>query len=191
MDLASAYRDALETFGGRVHAAGPDDWSNPTPCTEWDVRALVNHVVYENLWVPELLAGRTLAEIGDRFEGDVLGEDPVGAWDASAAAAGTAVSAPGALERTVETSGGPTPAETYLREVWFDAVIHGWDLGRGLGMDPSIDPDAAAVLLPWFEPKAAAWQAAGAIAAPVPLGADASDGERLVALSGRDPRPRP
>ena len=123
-----AYARAVADFTEKVHAIGPDQWTNPTPCTEWDVRALVNHLTYENLWVPELIGGRTVAEVGDRFDGDVLGDDPVGAWDRSAEGAIAAVAADGALDRTVDTSGGPTPASDYLDQIFVDAVIH--EIGR-------------------------------------------------------------
>src|SRR5581483_10505539 len=70
------FRRSVEVFGQRVTAIGPDDWARPTPCTDWSVRDLVRHLVYEELWAPPLLAGATMAEVGDRFEGDILH-----AWD--------------------------------------------------------------------------------------------------------------
>ena len=81
------YRRASDTFGAHVHRVRPDQWDLPTPCTEWDVRTLVNHVVGENRWAVPLFGGGTIAEVGDRFDGDLLGADPVAAWDESAAEA--------------------------------------------------------------------------------------------------------
>ena len=54
-----------------------DQWVDPTPCTEWSVRELVNHVVAEELWTAPLLRGKTIREVGSQFDGDVLGEDPL------------------------------------------------------------------------------------------------------------------
>ena len=103
-DLAQLHRRGAAEFTRRVDAIRDDQWHLPTPCAEWDVRALVNHVTAENLWVPPLLAGRTGPEVGDRFEGDVLGDDPRAAWQASMDAALEAVESPGALDRTVDLS---------------------------------------------------------------------------------------
>ena len=75
-DMRERYQRAVEAFGARVHAVGDDQWHLPTPCTEWDVHALVNHLVYEMRWSVPLFAGGTIAEVGDRFEGDLLGDDP-------------------------------------------------------------------------------------------------------------------
>src|SRR5262245_46329534 len=55
-----------------------DHWSLPTPCEGWDVRALVAHVVSEARWTSPLLAGLTIEQVGDQFDGDLLGDDPAG-----------------------------------------------------------------------------------------------------------------
>ena len=81
------YRRSLEEFGQRVMAVAPGDWVRPTPCREWSVRDLVRHLVYEELWAPPLLEGQTIADIGDRFEGDILGTAPQAAWKEAAAGA--------------------------------------------------------------------------------------------------------
>ena len=86
------YRRSVEEFGQRVMAIGADDWNRPTPCSDWSVRDLVRHLVYEELWAPPLLAGATVADIGDRFEGDILGDDPQVAWKEAAAHALAAAS---------------------------------------------------------------------------------------------------
>jgi len=64
--------------GACVAAIENDQWLDPTPCAEWSVRELVNHVVAEELWAAPLLRGATVLEVGSQFDGDVLGEDPLG-----------------------------------------------------------------------------------------------------------------
>ncbi len=68
---------AIDGFEQRLGAVGATEWNAATPCDDWDVRTLVNHVVNELLWMPPLLEGKTIAEVGDRFDGDVLGSDPL------------------------------------------------------------------------------------------------------------------
>ena len=87
------FRRSLDDFGSRVHVVGAAQWGNRTPCDPWTVRDLVNHVVWAQSWTPPLLAGESVAQIGTRFDGDLLGESPAAAWDlvqraAFAAAAG-------------------------------------------------------------------------------------------------------
>jgi uncharacterized protein (TIGR03086 family) len=184
-DLRARHRRAIDGFGERVHAVGPDQWDRPTPCGEWDVRALVNHLVVEQLWVPPLLDGLGIDEIGDRFDGDQLGGDPVEAWDAAAGAALAAFAAPDALEAEVELSYGSQPAPAYLREMTADALVHTWDLARGIGADDTLDPELVELALAWVEDRADELQASGLFDPPVPVPDDADAQTRLLAALGR------
>ncbi|MCZ7524967.1 MAG: TIGR03086 family metal-binding protein [Acidimicrobiia bacterium] len=146
------HRRACEAFGAVVERVGDGQWSRPTPCTEWDVRALLAHNVVENLWVPLLLEGRTVGEVGDRFAGDVLGDDPRAAWRASVEPAAAAFEAPSALERIVHLSYGDERAGEYAWQRFADLVVHGWDLARAVGAPERIDPELAEACLGWAEP---------------------------------------
>lgn len=185
MDIRQAYREALEGFGTVVTAIRDDQWHNPTPCADWDVRTLANHLVNENRWVPELLAGKTVAEVGDAFDGDLLGDDPVRAFETSAAAAVAAASRDDALTRTTHLSFGDVPGEEYLSQVFADALIHRWDLARAVGADDRLEPDLVEVCAGWFAQREDAYRSAGAIGPrlPVPDGAGAQT--RLLAAWGR------
>ncbi|MEO5680132.1 MAG: maleylpyruvate isomerase N-terminal domain-containing protein [Acidimicrobiales bacterium] len=118
-DLVELYGRAVAQFGRHLPALG-DRWRAPTPDSEWDVRALVNHVLRENLWAPPLLDGLTIADVGDRFAGDQLGHDPEQAWDAAAASSIVAVGADGALDRTVHVSFGDIPGRAYISQLVCD-----------------------------------------------------------------------
>ena len=187
MALLDLYRDSVSAFVDRVARIRPDQWSGPTPCRDWDVRTLVNHIVYEQRWSVPLFAGATIAEVGDQFEGDLLGDDPVGSTTAAAEDARAAVSGTGVLERTVHLSFGETPAEEYVRQLFADHVIHGWDLAVATGQDRALDPDAVRAVAEWFASNEEAYRSAGAIGPRAELPADASDEDRLLAAFGRDP----
>ena len=140
-DQAALHRRAVGEFDARVRAVGDDQWELPTPCSDWNVRQLVNHLVYEDRWTVPLMEGTTLAEVGDRYEGDLLGDEPRKAWAESSAEAVAAVQADGALERTVHLSSGPTPATEYVSQLFADHLIHAWDLARAVGADDRLDPE--------------------------------------------------
>ena len=176
---------ALGEFDRRVRQVGPHRWHTATPCTEWDVRALVNHVVTEQLWAPLLLDGATVEDVGDRFDGDQLGEDPVRTWASAAAAAQEAFAAPGALRRFVELSSGRRPAEGYCQEMTLDLAVHAWDLARAVGVDERIDEALVGHLLAFVEPQREQLATTGLFAPPVAVGDDADAQTRLLALLGR------
>src|SRR5215210_4998300 len=64
MDVISLHARCVAEFTARVATVPEDRWGGPTPCAEWDVRQLVNHVVGEDRWTGPLLEGRTIAEVG-------------------------------------------------------------------------------------------------------------------------------
>ncbi|MGP3922084.1 TIGR03086 family metal-binding protein [Streptomyces sp. 8N616] len=187
MDLLDAFDAGLEEFGRRVHKVAPGQWTVGTPCTEWSVRDLVNHLVGEHLWAPWLLRGATIAEVGDRFEGDVLGDEPVKAWDQAVAESKSAFHRPGALDIEVHTSGGLTPASEYGWQMTSDLAVHAWDLARGIGADDTLDEDLAQAVWEYIEPQADSWRGAGIFGPAVKVPDSAPVQDQLVAFLGRRP----
>lgn len=185
-DVVALHARALAEFGRRVHAVRPDQWGCATPCKDWEVRNLVNHLVAEQLWVPPLLAGRRVGDVGGAFDGDVLGADPVAAWDAAADAARAAFGEPGAMERTVHLSYADRPGEEYARELIFDLVVHSWDLAVGISADETVDPDLVEAVYGRIEPDTDL-SASGLYDEPVPVPADSDEQTKLIALTGRQP----
>ncbi|MEU9147161.1 TIGR03086 family metal-binding protein [Streptomyces sp. NPDC048349] len=184
--LLERHAEALGLFGERLRAVACDQWDAPTPCTEWNVRALVNHVTGEQLWIPPLVSeGRTVQELGDAFSGDVLGEDPVAAWDVASAAAHAAFAAPGALDRTVTLSYGPAPARAYCSELTADCVVHTWDLSRAIGADDRLPDGLVEFSIKEVMPYADGLAASGMYAAPLVVPAGANAQTRLLGLLGR------
>jgi len=182
-------RSAFEAFEHRVAAVEATQWTASTPCDEWDVRTLVNHVLAELLWIPPLLQGATIAEVGDRFDGDVLGDDPVAAWSAAAAAAVEAAQEPGALDATVHLSFGDFPGSEYVGQVTSDVIIHTWDLARGLGVDDRLDAPLVEFVAGFLGPQIEAWRSAGAFGPAAEVHDDADAQARLLAQTGRSVAP--
>jgi uncharacterized protein (TIGR03086 family) len=186
-DVIGLYRRAVEEFGARVRTVSAEQWSAPTPDSDWDVRALVNHVLNENQWVPPLLEGLTIEEVGDRFEGDQLGDEPYSAWTDVVVAALAACQADDVPVRPVHVSFGDITGEDYLAQVTTDHVIHTWDLARATGADEHLDPELVDFAYGYLAPQAEQWRQAGAFgpAMKAPAGADRQT--ELLALTGRDP----
>jgi uncharacterized protein (TIGR03086 family) len=184
-DQAELHRRAVEEFDARVRVVTDDQWQLPTPCSDWNVRQLVNHLVYENRWTVPLMGGSTIEEVGDRYEGDLLGDRPKAAWEESSTDAVQAVSAEGALERIVDLSSGPTPAREYVSQLFADHLIHAWDLARAVGADERLAPELVDACAAWFASMEDIYRAIGAVGErpETPPGADAQT--VLLAAFGR------
>jgi uncharacterized protein (TIGR03086 family) len=182
-----SHSTALATFDSLVHSIADEQWRAPTPDTEWDVSALVDHLVVEQLWVPPLLAGETVADVGDRFDRTLAGPELVGAWEEAARASAAAFAAEGALERQVHLSYGDSAALSYGWEMTADLVVHGWDLAKGLGV--AYEPDETIAQEVWdrLSPMAEMLAASGMFGPAVPVADDAPVFDRLLGLSGRQP----
>ena len=184
-DLVKLHGVAADAFDRHVDAIGTRQWDGPTPCTDWDVRTLVNHLVYEARWAPDLFHGKTVEEVGDRYEGDLLGDDPVAAWKSGNAQARAAISEAGALDRIVHLSFGDVPGSEYLSQLITDLAIHGWDLARAIGADETIDPGLVEWLLPYVKEHADEIAGSGMFGKQIDVGAGADDQTQLLALLGR------
>ncbi|HZQ29171.1 MAG TPA: TIGR03086 family metal-binding protein [Acidimicrobiales bacterium] len=185
--IPELHRRALDGTHGLVAGVREGQWRDPTPCADWDVRELVNHIVAENFWVAPMLAGKSIEDVGAQFDGDVLGDDPLAAYDRSAADAAGAADEPGAMDRPVGVSYGPVPGSVYVGHRFLDVLIHGWDLAKATGQDTSLDPELVQACWDLAEPEEAMLKGSGlfgpADGVPVPDGADLQT--RLLALLGR------
>jgi uncharacterized protein (TIGR03086 family) len=184
--LLARHSAALELFTDRVHTVRADQWDAPTPCTDWTVHDLVNHLTTEQLWVPSLVRdGATIDSVGDSFDGDMLGPDPVASWDTASAAAREAFGEPGALDRTVHLSSGDSAADFYCGQMITDLVVHAWDLSRATGADETLPDDLVAFALRETKPYAADLAKSGLFAPAVRSSEDADEQTKLLNLLGR------
>ena len=184
-DPVDLFSRATDEFDRRVASVTEDQWHLRTPCEDWDVRALVQHVVYEAVWTPPLLEGATVEEVGDRFEGDLLGPDPSGAWVTARAAAVGAAARPGAMVDTVHLSYADVAGAEYLLQLTTDMAVHAWDLARGIGADEGLDADIVRACLEQVERDEEAIRSSGLFGRKVEVPADASAQTRLLAILGR------
>jgi uncharacterized protein (TIGR03086 family) len=186
-DIARLHRQALDATRPLVAGVGDSDLGAPTPNDEWDVRDLLNHVVSGNWWAAELAAGKSIADVGDRLDGDVIGPDPLAAYEASATAAADAFEAPGALEAPCAVSYGPVPGEVYAGHRFLDVLLHGWDLAKATGQSTTLDPSLVDGALEVLTPQWDMLRASGVFKTDVEVPPDADPQTRLLAMVGRRP----
>lgn len=177
--------DDLSQAGAAIAALLDDlegeHWSRPTPCTEWDVRGVVRHLVGMNLVFTALLEGGPLP---DR-DADPLGDDPVAAYRSSLDGLVTAFSAEGVLDRSYASPMGSATGAERLQIRLYDLLAHGWDLSRATGRPLRVADDLAAHSLAFAEVQLVGQSRAGRFAEPQPVAPDAPAIDRLAAFLGR------
>ena len=152
------------------------------------LRDIVNYHAYDEAWVPDTLAGRTIAEVGDAHDGDLLGDDPRGSFARLVVVTCDTVRDFTDLDRTVHLTYGDWPAREYLTHITHFRGSRVYDLSRFLGLDSTLPPELVEGLLWELEPRAEQWRSFHVIGEPVDVPADADAQERWLALIGRDPR---
>lgn len=180
------YVRALEATGFVVARVRPDQLDGPTPCTRWDVRTLLNHVIGGNLMFARIAAGGTADTTGGMP--DLTRPDPGTNYLDSAEAVLAAWSGPGAMQRRCHMPFGDLPAPAALGLHYLDCVVHGWDLARATGQPTGLDPDLAGAALALAEGMVTPeLRQSGAFGSDVRWPAAAPVHERLVAFLGRRP----
>ncbi|MFI2206692.1 TIGR03086 family metal-binding protein [Streptomyces sp. NPDC020192] len=171
---------ASAVMGGMIDRIAGDQWTAPTPCTEWSVRDVVSHLVEVNL---VFVAMFEEGPMPDRAA-DCLGADPAGAHRRSAAALLAAAVLPEALERS--SSSWVDVAAGAVRLQWrvADLIVHGWDLAQATGVAAEWPDYLVEQSLAFARAQLPAPSRAGRFADPQPIRDDAPALERLVAFTG-------
>ena len=116
---------ANDAFARRLRLVEPADWRRPTPCSEWDVRALVNHVVGGNVRYQLLLHGAPTEQVKATRTVDHLGDDALASFVATADGVVANFQEDGALERIAHHATGDRTGRELLSMRILDAAIHG------------------------------------------------------------------
>jgi uncharacterized protein (TIGR03086 family) len=186
VDGNSALRRAGAEFRTRLRQAGPDGWHLPTPCDEWDVHALVNHVVGGNVRYRMILEGAPDDAVAATHGQNMLGPDPMASFDQALAELEDAFAAFGDLDRLVRHPKSGEMSARQLRLLRVDELaVHAWDLARGLGADDRLDGELVAWLYERMRVIEAFIAGSGMYAdlGPAPESGDLQ--ERLLHLVGR------
>jgi uncharacterized protein (TIGR03086 family) len=153
------------------------------------LREIINYHAYDDSWVPDMLAGRTMDEVGrEKFKGDLLGDDPKGSFAAIVEKACAAAAALDDPERTVHCSFGDFPAREYFWQINNFRALRANDIARVIGVDPQLPDELVQGVWDEISPHAEEWRQIGVFGPAVPVPEDALLQDRLLGLTGRDPK---
>lgn len=179
-DVVERHRKACSGFDTAIAAAtDKDTWDAPSPCTEWDARGVVEHVIgFQDVLL--------LSQLG--VEAQRPKDDPQARWQATEEAIFTALAQEGTLEQVVDVPGmGQSPVHRLLPTLTTDVLIHTWDLARAVGADVALDPELCRLGYERALPFDEVLRSSGMFGAKVAVAEDADVQTKLVAFFGRDP----
>lgn len=170
----------------------PHQWDETVPAEitprqpGLSLRQIINYHAYDEAWVPDVLAGKTIEEVGDKYDGDQLGEDPAASYARLVALAVKAVESAD-LDRSVHLSYGDFTARDYLKHITSFRTLRAYDIARFIGVDPTLPEELVHGFWDELVPDVEEWRKLGVYGPKVEVPADAPLQSKLLGLTGRDP----
>ena len=187
MDMIDLFERSTAWTTSKI-AGAQDQLDATTPCDEWSVRRLIDHLLWGQQMFASGATGGTISPPSGPPP-ELVGDDPAGQYAEASKATVHAYSQPGVLEGTVKGSQGDVPAMQILGIAFTDALVHGWDLAKATGQDETMPPGLAAAALGMVngripdEVRGPDKNFKAAVAVPE----SASDQDKLLAYLGRNP----
>jgi uncharacterized protein (TIGR03086 family) len=181
--LANRHRQVCQTFGDEVRVVN-DHWRAPSPCSDWDARGVLEHVIGFH----DVLLLRPLGAKPQRPK-----DDPVGRWTTTFTALDQLFDRPGLFDGMVDVPAvGNNPpnqidAGRIISSLSLDVLIHTWDLGRAAGHEVILDPDLCRMFLHGLPTDESMLFRTGMYASPRPVSHGSGAQAKLLARLGRDP----
>ncbi|HVQ44718.1 MAG TPA: TIGR03086 family protein [Candidatus Saccharimonadia bacterium] len=151
------------------------------------LRQIINYHAYDDSWVPDTLAGKTAAQVGAKYDGDLLGTDPADSFSRVVDRAVKAVERFREPERVVHLSYGDFPARDYLIHITSFRGFRAYDIAKFIGADTTLPADLVQGMWDELSPHWEEYRAMGVFGPAVETPPHADLQARLLALSGRNP----
>jgi uncharacterized protein (TIGR03086 family) len=190
MDSLAMINRVLDETARIVDGIEPAQLDDPTPCADWTVRDVLNHITGgADMFAIAAAEGKVPdEELGQLMAGDNLGSDFKASFKAAAGRATTAFAADGVLDKVITLPFGEMPAGVALDIAIFDVTTHAWDLAKATGQSTALDPEVLGTALELAQGMLSDdFRASGLFGQPVPVPDDAPLQDRLAGFTGRTP----
>lgn len=186
MEILQLRKLAGETATRYVMHLHDDQWNIPSTYPGWTVRDTVNHLVKENYWEPEFVSGKRAKDVGNKYEGDLLGASPREIWEKTLHDADAAIEAnPNVIDRICHLPHGDVPCHEYISQRILDLTIRSWDLAKSTGQDTVLPPELVQFLWDTFANQEKLIRDSGVFIQKVDIPPDADLQTKLLGVFGR------
>lgn len=185
-ELFLASDAALRSVIDRI---SPDDFGKPAPA-EWTtipnptIRDILGRHAYDEAWVPGVIAGRSIVDGDEWADRDLLGDDPVAAYDALNDTATATVRAGVDPESTFRFHYGDYPAKEGFAHLAMYRAFQAWQIAKHLSIPFHLSPELIAGMNEHVVPDAELWRGFGVFPPALDPPEDADDETRLLCTLG-------
>lgn len=184
-DVLTRFDRATDAAHSVIAAVSPEQLAAQSPCTEWSVRDVLNHLIGGQEFLTHALTTGSFDRASFDRDRDFLTPDPATAFTTSAATLRTRITADGFLDTLAPTPFGPQPGAVLVEMRITEMLVHGWDVARATGQPTDLAPEVAEVALQGLARLRAKAPSGGPFGAAQPASPDAPAADRLAALAGR------
>ena len=191
MTIKETFAAAEQALTTVINQIKDDQWQMEMPAefatrskSRITLREVVNYHAYDDIWVPATLAGLTIAEVGSKYDGDLLGDNPKVAWQAIVTTAISAVNQSN-LDQIVHLSYGDYPTYEYLRHIISFRGLRAVDLARVIDVSDRLPDTLAQNMYDLFAPDAEEWRKMGVFKSAIEVPNDADAQAKLLGMTGR------
>jgi len=179
------YTKAIYTVDGVVRRVGESDWDKPSPNDEWSARETLGHIIWGMRRIVN--AVRDQDPPPEQAEADVAGEDPEATWTEARDNLLEALDHRGVLHKEIATPFGTMTVDQALGTFFSDPLTHAWDIAKAAGIEAAIPPELSRRALSMLTAAGDALRGPGRLADAVEVDETASEVDKFIAFTGRDP----
>lgn len=184
MNSKQLFVESIDVGEAVISYVGPEHFSNTTPCREWDMRTLIQHILNEIAWIPDIVASKTIDEVGNKYDGDLISDNLQASFKKLADKARKSV-AKADIKALAHLSYADVPVGNYVREASADILIHSWDVAQGLSCNLWLNEPLVIRVYDNIFPRRDEFAASGLFGRPTETDDNVSMQVRLLALVGR------
>ncbi len=196
MTEAEVYIESEKALVAVINQIKDDQWSLKLP--DWfqlgstqdrsklTLKDIINYHAYDTAWLPEVVAGKTTDEVGAKYDGDLLGNDPKASYQQLAAAA-MAAAETADLDKTVHLSYGEWPCREYFKHITSFRGFRVYDIAKLIGADTKLPDRLVQGMWDEIKPEVDNWRQMKIFGPAINVPADASLQDKLLGMCGRQP----
>lgn len=195
MTEAEIYIASEQALVSVINEIRDDQWDMKLP--EWfklggtqdrstlTLKEVLNYHAYDAAFVPDTLAGKTVAEVGDKYAGDLLGDDPATSY-ANLAEKAVAAAKTADLDKIVHLSYGDWPTREYFKHITSFRGFRAYDIAKLIGADTKLPDDLVQGMYDEFKPEAEEWRKMGVFGPEIKVPDNADLQTKLLGMCGRE-----
>ena len=174
------YGEAVKNTRQIIANVKSDQMSAPTLCREWDVKALIDHILEGTMFFAGTLAGEEPGKAGS-------GGSPAEVYRSSAEKVLEEAMKPGKMEKKYQTPFGEMSGGEFMFGAFMDNLVHGWDLTKATGQNTDLNEGHAQAVFEAFAPMMDGMRQGGAFGPEVSVPEDAGVQHKMLGMMGRQP----